>query len=88
MKKFLLSIALCGTLAAQASEIPEAAPVRAYFTPAVESSVTYKTGNPMKVVFFIVAAATGVDGLHDMSGVVFFVSHGAEERLCHRHNQC
>ena len=29
MKKFLLSIALCGTLAAQASEIPEAAPVRA-----------------------------------------------------------
>ena len=29
MKKFLLSIALCGTLAAQASEVPEAAPVRA-----------------------------------------------------------
>ena len=29
MKKFLLSIALCGTLAVQASEIPEAAPVRA-----------------------------------------------------------
>ena len=29
MKTFLLSIALCGTLAAQASEIPEAAPVRA-----------------------------------------------------------
>lgn len=29
MKKFLLSIALCGTLAAQASEVPEAVPVRA-----------------------------------------------------------
>lgn len=29
MKKFLLSIALCGTLAVQASEVPEAAPVRA-----------------------------------------------------------
>ena len=40
----------CGT------KKPEAAPVNAYFTPAVEKSVSYKTGNPMKVVFFIVAA--------------------------------
>ena len=40
----------CGT------KKPEAAPVKAYFTPVVQSDVTYKTGNPMKVIFFIVAA--------------------------------
>lgn len=53
----------CGT------KKPEAAPVRAYFTPAVESSVTYKTGNPMKVVFFIVAAVGVIVNLLMLSSV-------------------
>lgn len=53
----------CGT------KKPEAAPVRAYFTPAVESSVTYKTGNPMKVLFFIVAAVGVIVNLLMLSSV-------------------
>ena len=53
----------CGT------KKPEAAPVKAYFTPAVQSNVTYKTGNPMKVIFFIVAAVGIIANLLMLSSV-------------------